>query len=144
MCLISGYAIARFDCFYHIFTKGRICMIVGWWKKLIFFLGGKKNCLWHFPVAKKGWSSRICSCVLRDFTPLCWSVHPSVRHTLIFFFVFAVFDPNDQVTSNTASAHPYPTGLAVYPALFCNASEVEIKLWEAMEACGLQVLILKG
>ena len=51
-----------------------------------------------------------------------WSVRPSVRHTLLFLG-FCGFWPhcsylNDQVTSNTAPAHPHATGVAVYPALF--------------------------
>ena len=72
---------------------------------------------------KNDWSSRIFSCVIRDYTPLCC-------HTFLFLGFCGLWShsscPSDQVTSNTAPAHPYATGLAVYPALICNASEVEI------------------
>ena len=33
LCFISGCAIARFDCTYHICTRGKTCMIVGWWTR---------------------------------------------------------------------------------------------------------------
>ena len=59
--------------------------------------------------------------VLRDSTPGCWSVCPSVRHTTLFGFC-GVWPhcscPSDQVTSNTAPAHPHATEVAVYTALF--------------------------
>ena len=45
----------------------------------------------------------------------------SVRHTLLFVFCGLwphCSCPNDQVTSNTAPAHPHATGVAVYLALF--------------------------
>ena len=59
---------------------------------------------------------------------ICWSVYPSVHWTvcllvrLSHFFGFCGLwshcgCPNDQVTSNTALAHPHATGVAVYPAL---------------------------
>ena len=46
------------------------------------------------------------------------SVRQSVRHTLLFWVFFAVYGPNDQVTSNTVPAHLHATVVAVYPALF--------------------------
>ena len=42
------------------------------------------------------------------------SVRPSVGHTLLFWGFSC---PNNLVTSTTALAHPYATGVAVYPAL---------------------------
>ena len=75
---------------------------------------------------------KLFSRVLRDSTPcfvgpsvrpsVCWSVH----HTLLFFCFCGLWPhcscPNDQVTTNTAPAHPHATGVAVYPALFGNIS----------------------
>ena len=74
----------------------------------------------------------VFSRVLRDSTPrfvgpsvrrsVRPSVGPSVRHTLLFLGFCGLWPhcscPNDQVTSNTAPAHPHATGVAVYPALF--------------------------
>ena len=49
------------------------------------------------------------------------SVRPSVRHTLLFWGFRGLWPhcpcQNDQVSSNTAPAHPHATGVAVYPAL---------------------------
>ena len=62
--------------------------------------------------------------VLRDSTPRFVGppVRPSVRHTLFFSGFCDLWPhcscPSDQVTSNTAPAHPHATGVAVYPALF--------------------------
>ena len=58
-----------------------------------------------------------------SYTPLCWSVCPSVCPSHFTFFRFLrslpqCSCPNDQVTSKTALAHPHATGVAVYPALF--------------------------
>ena len=67
------------------------------------------------------------------FMPLCrsvrrsvrLSVHPSVRHTLLFLgfwdFWLHCSCPNDLVTSIMAPAHPHATGVAVYPALLTDA-----------------------
>ena len=66
----------------------------------------------------------IFNCMLCDsYTPLCWSVCPSVCPSHFTFFRFLrslpqCSCPNDQVTSNTALAHPHATGVAVYPTLF--------------------------
>ena len=74
------------------------------------------------------------------YTPLCRSIRPSVRPsvgpsvTLYFFFGFCGLwphcsCPNDQVTSNTAPAHPHATGVVLYPALFqmrCTFSVISI------------------
>ena len=50
------------------------------------------------------------------------SVGPLVHHILLFLFFCGLWPhcscPNDQVTSNTAPAHPHATEVAVYPALF--------------------------
>ena len=66
--------------------------------------------------------------MLRDSTPrfvgrsVGLLVRPSVRHTLLLLGFCGLWAhcscPNDQVTSNTAPAHPHATGVAVYPALF--------------------------
>ena len=48
------------------------------------------------------------------------AVHPSI--TLLFLGFCGPWPhcscPNDQMTSNTAPAHPHATGVAMYPALF--------------------------
>ena len=68
--------------------------------------------------------NEIFSRVLRDSTTrfVGPSVHPLVRHTLLFFGFCGLWPhcscPNDEVTSNMAPAHPHATGVAVYPALF--------------------------
>ena len=70
--------------------------------------------------------TRIFSRVLRDSTTrfVGPSVGPSVRHTLLFLGFCGRWPhcscPSDQVTSNTAPAHPHATGVAVYPALFLS------------------------
>ena len=56
---------------------------------------------------------------------VCRLVRLLVHHTLLFLFVFCSLwphcsCPSDQVTLNTAPAHPHGTGLAVYPALLCQ------------------------
>ena len=63
----------------------------------------------------------VCPSVRRSIRPfVCRSIHTSVRHTLLFWRYCGIWShcscPNDQVTSDTASAHA--TGVAVYPALF--------------------------
>ena len=70
----------------------------------------------------------------RLYNPLCRSVRPSVRPSVrrsvrpsvrpshfTFLFFCGLWPhcscPSDQVTSNTAPAHPHATGVVVYPAL---------------------------
>ena len=69
----------------------------------------------------------------RLYNPLCRSVRPSVRPSIRQSnFTFLVFFrssphcscPNDQVTLDTAPAHPHATGVAVYPALFFHLSPI--------------------
>ena len=72
--------------------------------------------------AFQSWNTRL-------YTPLCRSVRRSVglsvglsvRHTLLFLGFCGLWPdcscPSDQVTSNTAPAHPHATEVAVYPAL---------------------------
>ena len=84
----------------------------------------------------------IFSRVLRDSTPrfvgpsvgpsVRPSAGPSVRHTLLFLGFCVLWphcsSPSDQVTSNTAPAHPHATGVAVYPALFFWGQVVKLKM----------------
>ena len=59
------------------------------------------------------------------------SVRSSVRPSHFTFFVFFCglwphcSCPSDQVTSNTAPAHPHATGVAVYPALFTLKHDIQ-------------------
>ena len=63
------------------------------------------------------------------------SVSPFLCHTSLFLGFGSLWPhcscPNDQVTSNTAAAHPHATGVAVYPALFMNEwmNEEWINAW---------------
>ena len=75
-----------------------------------------------------GQKKLIFSRVLRNSTThfVHLSIGPSIRlsvcHTLLFFGFCGLWPycscPSDQVTSNTAPAHPHATGVAVYLALF--------------------------
>ena len=62
---------------------------------------------------------------------VCLSVCPSVRSSVRPSVRPHCSCPNDQVTSNTAAAHPHATGVAVYPALFMNEwmNEEWINAW---------------
>ena len=55
-------------------------------------------------------------------SPLCRSVRRSFRPSITFFSFRGLWShcsrQNDQVTSNSAPAHPHATGLAVYPTSF--------------------------
>ena len=72
----------------------------------------------------------------RLYTPLCWSVGPSVCHTLLFWHLWGFWlyrsCPNAPLTSNMAPAHPHATGVAVYPALFKRESA--LKAWLVLHA----------
>ena len=68
-----------------------------------------------------------CYATLQPALSVRRSVGPSVRPSITLYFVVFFFFcglwphcscPNDQVTSNTAPAHPHTTGVAMYPALF--------------------------
>ena len=103
----------------------------------------------------------LFSRVLRDSTPrfvgpsvrpsVRPSVGPSVRHTLLFLGFCGLWPhcscPSDQVTSNMAPAHPYATGLAVYPALLIRLfkNEVSFNLFFQLKTLisGLYKLLLK-
>ena len=68
----------------------------------------------------------VFSRVLRDSTP--GFVGPSIRPSNTTFFGFCGLwphssCPNDEVTSNTAPAHPHATRVVVYPALFVVFAE---------------------
>ena len=66
VCLISGCAIARVDCTYHICTRSKNCMIVGWWKKDFFRRCASREARWE--QARLDDASGLCLCVY-------WSCH---------------------------------------------------------------------
>ena len=85
----------------------------------------------HFLVA--------CYATLHPALSVRPSVCPSVRPSHFTFFVFFCglwphcSCPSDQVTSNTAPAHPHATGVAVYPALFFDPGFVSGRRAEASQ-----------